>query len=206
MEEGMGVAGRSRSGEARGRGFRGGDGPRQYDRTAFRAQGFVRGRPRTRPIGRFRRIGHPSAWRAGMSGRILRKREAGVATAAGFTGRASMTTAPRGPLARDVMTAEPVCIEADATLRQLAGLLEFHEIGGVPVVGASGTLVGVASLTDVIRRLLAGTDERSPGLLFEVLREQQDDEAAGEFASGEVPHVEEFMTEDPLTVTEQTPV
>jgi CBS domain-containing protein len=117
-----------------------------------------------------------------------------------------MASTPSGRHARDVMTSEPVCIEASATLRQLASLLEFHEIGGVPVVGASGVLVGVASLTDVMRRLLAGTDERSPGLLFEVLGEQQDDEAAGDFASGEVPRVEEFRTEDPLTVTEQTPV
>ena len=105
--------------------------------------------------------------------------------------------------ARDVMTADPVSVPPSAGIRALARLLEEHEISGAPVVDHQGRLIGVVTKTDLIRRCSEGTDEIPPAYLFEILGEQGGDE-------GVMPEplvcVEDFMTEDPVTVTVQTPV
>ncbi|HEY5628010.1 MAG TPA: CBS domain-containing protein [Candidatus Limnocylindrales bacterium] len=57
--------------------------------------------------------------------------------------------APR--LVGELMTAEPVVVPADALLTEAARLLDQHRINGLPVVDASGALVGVLSQTDLLR-------------------------------------------------------
>ncbi len=51
----------------------------------------------------------------------------------------------------EVMALEPIVIRADAPLSEAVALLEKHHIHGVPVVDATGTLVGVLSQTDLLR-------------------------------------------------------
>ena len=51
----------------------------------------------------------------------------------------------------DVMTPNPVSIAESASLAEAAALLGSKEISGLPVVDASGSLVGVLSQTDLIR-------------------------------------------------------
>ena len=51
----------------------------------------------------------------------------------------------------DVMTPNPVWIVDSASLAEAAGLLESHRITGLPVLDASGSLVGVLSQTDLVR-------------------------------------------------------
>jgi CBS domain-containing protein len=101
--------------------------------------------------------------------------------------------------ARDVMTADPVCVSPSTTIRELARVFEEHEISGAPVVDQEGRVVGVVSKTDLIRRCSEGTGDIPPAYLFEILSEQG---AEGE--SEVIPEplicVEDFMTEDPLTV------
>jgi CBS domain-containing protein len=53
--------------------------------------------------------------------------------------------------AKDVMTRNVITIQDDAPLSELVSLLSEHMITGVPVVDASGLLVGVVSATDVAR-------------------------------------------------------
>jgi CBS domain-containing protein len=53
--------------------------------------------------------------------------------------------------ARDVMTRKVITIQEDAPLSELVSLLSAYMITGVPVVNASGSLVGVVSATDVAR-------------------------------------------------------
>jgi CBS domain-containing protein len=50
-----------------------------------------------------------------------------------------------------VMTPFPVIVRVDTTLDEIAELLAENDISGLPVVDASGVLVGVVSQTDLIR-------------------------------------------------------
>jgi len=56
-----------------------------------------------------------------------------------------------GPIVGDRMTLEPIVIRSDATLTEAAALMDRHHIHGLPVVDASGSLVGVLSQTDLAR-------------------------------------------------------
>ncbi len=62
-----------------------------------------------------------------------------------------MTRTTAGLTVGDVMALEPIVIRADAPLGEAVALLERHHIHGLPVVDASGTLVGVLSQTDLLR-------------------------------------------------------
>ena len=74
--------------------------------------------------------------------------------------------------AKDVMTADPVCVSPSTRIRELARVFEEHEISGVPVTDQEGKVIGVVSKTDLIRRCSEGTDDIPPAYLFEVLSEQ----------------------------------
>jgi CBS domain-containing protein len=50
-----------------------------------------------------------------------------------------------------VMTPFPVVVRVDTSLDEIAELLAENDISGLPVVDASGVLVGVVSQTDLIR-------------------------------------------------------
>ena len=51
---------------------------------------------------------------------------------------------------KEIMTADPVTVAPETTLRELADLLAASNISGLPVVTASGEVVGVVSATDII--------------------------------------------------------
>jgi CBS domain-containing protein len=51
--------------------------------------------------------------------------------------------------ARDVMTADVLCVREDLTVRELAAFLGENQITGAPVIDAAGRLVGMVSVTDV---------------------------------------------------------
>jgi len=55
------------------------------------------------------------------------------------------------PIVGDLMALEPIVVRADATLTEAATLMDRHHIHGLPVVDASGSLVGVLSQTDLAR-------------------------------------------------------
>ncbi len=50
----------------------------------------------------------------------------------------------------DVMTRNPVVVRPEASLQEAIHLLAAHRISGLPVVDASGKLVGVISETDLM--------------------------------------------------------
>jgi CBS domain-containing protein len=102
--------------------------------------------------------------------------------------------------AKDVMTADPVCIARSARIKELAHLFEVHEISGVPVLDQEGRVIGIVSKTDLIRRCSEGTDDIPPAYLFEILSEQGDEEETSEVMPEPLVCVEAFMTEDPLMV------
>ncbi len=51
----------------------------------------------------------------------------------------------------DVMSFDPVLVRADAPIEDAEELLETNHISGLPVVDATGALVGVISQTDLVR-------------------------------------------------------
>jgi CBS domain-containing protein len=55
------------------------------------------------------------------------------------------------PTVGDRMAIEPIVIRADASLTEAAALMDRHRIHGLPVVDASGSLVGVLSQVDLAR-------------------------------------------------------
>ncbi len=55
------------------------------------------------------------------------------------------------PIVGDRMALEPIVVRADASLTEAAALMDRHHIHGLPVVDASGSLVGVLSQTDLAR-------------------------------------------------------
>ncbi|HVZ93396.1 MAG TPA: CBS domain-containing protein [Phycisphaerales bacterium] len=107
--------------------------------------------------------------------------------------------------AKDMMTAEPVCVTPSARLRELARVFEDHEISGAPVIDQEGKVVGVVSKTDLIRRCSQGIDDIPPAYLFEVLSEQGADEETSEVMPEPLVCVEDLMTEDPLVVGPAVP-
>ena len=58
---------------------------------------------------------------------------------------------------RDVMTADPVVVSAEAPVREAAGLLRKHRIGGLPVMDGD-RLAGIITEGDILRLL------KTPGL------------------------------------------
>ncbi len=62
----------------------------------------------------------------------------------------------------EVLAAKPqhevVCIQPDATVRELLGLLAEHNIGAVIVSGDGSALDGIVSERDVVRRLAGHSD------------------------------------------------
>jgi CBS domain-containing protein len=53
-------------------------------------------------------------------------------------------------LVADVMTIDPVVVNVDAPLEDVAHLLRQNSISGLPVVDGTGSLVGVISQTDLV--------------------------------------------------------
>ncbi len=62
-----------------------------------------------------------------------------------------MTTESATPTVGDRMAIEPIVVRDDASLTDAAALMDRHHIHGLPVVDASGSLVGVVSQTDLAR-------------------------------------------------------
>ena len=53
--------------------------------------------------------------------------------------------------AADLMTSDVLTVRDDMTVAELAEFLTLHEISGAPVEDATGRLVGVVSITDIVR-------------------------------------------------------
>ncbi len=58
---------------------------------------------------------------------------------------------PGQQLVSDLMSGDPVVVQADAPLEVAASLIAEHRVSGLPVVGPTGRLVGVISEVDLLR-------------------------------------------------------
>ena len=62
--------------------------------------------------------------------------------------------------AQDVMTSPPITVRPDTPVAEIAALLIERRISGVPVVDASGRMVGIVSEGDLLRRCELGSDRQ----------------------------------------------
>jgi CBS domain-containing protein len=99
----------------------------------------------------------------------------------------------------DVMTRNVVSIRSDDTILKAARLMLQNRISGLPVVDAEGSLVGMVTEGDFLRRTEIGTNRRRPKWIEFVLGPGR---LAAEYTHGSGRKVEEVMTQDPVTVSE----
>src|ERR1700731_1260362 len=101
--------------------------------------------------------------------------------------------------AHQIMTRQVITIAADALIVEAANNMLRHHVSGLPVVDEAGTLVGIVSQGDFIRRAEIGTQrKRGRWLKFLV----GPGRAASDFVHERGRRVGEIMTPDLCTVTE----
>jgi CBS domain-containing protein len=99
------------------------------------------------------------------------------------------------------MTRSVVTVAPDTSIVDAANLMLQQHVSGLPVVDATGKLVGIVSEGDFIRRSEIGTQRKRGRWLKFILGPGT---AASDFVHEHGRRVEEVMTKDPLTITEDT--
>lgn len=110
----------------------------------------------------------------------------------------------------DVMRSEVLAAEADWSLDKLAEFLVDHSISGAPVTSADGELVGVVSMTDIVRQnsmadSAPNTDTTHDVYLYELERHMSREEIKVFHTEYESPvRVRDIMTPMIFRVSEDT--
>jgi CBS domain-containing protein len=105
--------------------------------------------------------------------------------------------------ARDVMTPRVISIEPDAPILRAVRLMLQNRISGLPVVGPNGELVGMVTEGDFLRRGEIGTQRHRNRWLEFLIGPGR---LADEYVHARGRKVEEVMTREPITATEDTPL
>ncbi len=105
--------------------------------------------------------------------------------------------------AHQIMTRPVITVTPNTTIVEAANTMLQRHVSGLPVVDAAGTLVGIVSEGDFIRRGEIGTERRRGRFLRFILGPGQ---AATDFVHEHGRKVGEIMTPEPLTITEDTPL
>lgn len=105
--------------------------------------------------------------------------------------------------AEDIMTPRVVTIRRDATIGEAIRLMLQSRISGLPVVDSADNLVGIVTEGDFLRRVETGTEKRRPNWLEFILGPGR---LATEYTQTHGRKVHEVMTDNVVTVVENTPV
>ena len=103
--------------------------------------------------------------------------------------------------AHQIMTKPVATVAPDAAIVDAANTMLDRHISGLPVVDASGKLVGIVSEGDFIRRTEIGTGRRRGRWLQFILGPGK---SASDFVHEHGRRIAEVMTESPVTITEDT--
>jgi CBS domain-containing protein len=103
--------------------------------------------------------------------------------------------------AQDVMSRDVVTVSPDETILHAARLMLQRKLSGLPVVDATGMLVGIVTEGDFLRRAETGTVRRRPRWLEFLAGPGR---LAGEYTRTAGQFVKEVMTRDVCVVTEET--
>ncbi len=101
--------------------------------------------------------------------------------------------------AKDLMTGPVITVPPQAAIIDAARLMLRHKISGLPVVDASGNLVGIVTEGDFLRRIEVGTLRRRPRWIEFFLGSGR---LAAEYAHASGRRVGEIMTTDVHSVAE----
>jgi CBS domain-containing protein len=99
----------------------------------------------------------------------------------------------------DVMTRQVISVAPDASVQQAVQLMLQNRISGLPVVDAAGHLVGVVTEGDFLRRVETGTQRKRPRWLEFITGPGS---LAGEYVHTHGRRVDEVMTAEPVTISE----
>lgn len=105
--------------------------------------------------------------------------------------------------AHHIMTRKVIRIAPGDSITDAAKLMLHHHVSGLPVVDLKGELVGIVTERDLLRRREIGTHRKRPRWLDFLLGPGRQ---AAEYVQTAGRRVEEVMTRDVRTVTEDTPL
>jgi CBS-domain-containing membrane protein len=105
--------------------------------------------------------------------------------------------------ASDVMTREVVSVRLDASIGNAIRLMLDHRISGLPVVDSDGKVIGILTEGDLLRRAETGTERQRPRWLELLLGPGR---LANEYVRTHGRKVGEIMTEDVVSLSEDTPL
>ena len=103
--------------------------------------------------------------------------------------------------ARDIMSTKVVTVSPETSVRDIATLMVEKHVSGLPVLNDNGTLIGMISEGDLLRRPELGTEKprRRWASFFSGA-----DEQAREFTKSHGLHASDVMTKQVLHVSENT--
>ncbi len=105
--------------------------------------------------------------------------------------------------AKDVMTTDVLTVNQDASVLEAVRLMLQRRISGLPVVDASGALVGMVSEGDFLRRSELGTQPRHPRWIEFLMGAGR---LADEYIHARGRKVRDVMTNAVYSVTEEVPL
>jgi CBS domain-containing protein len=105
--------------------------------------------------------------------------------------------------AKDVMTTDVLTVDQDASVLEAVRLMLQRKVSGLPVIDASGTLVGMVTEGDFLRRSELGTQRRHPRWIEFLMGAGR---LADEYVHASGRKVREVMTPDVHTVMEDAPL
>jgi CBS domain-containing protein len=105
--------------------------------------------------------------------------------------------------AHQIMTRSVITVSPETDLVEAANLMLQRRISGLPVVDVTGTLVGIVSESDFLRRSEIGTQQGRPRWLQYLLSPSR---VASDFIHERGRKVKDVMTSDPITTNENTPL
>ena len=103
--------------------------------------------------------------------------------------------------AHQIMTRPVITVTPETTIVEAANIMLQKHVSGLPVVDATGKLVGVVSEGDFIRRSEIGTQRKRGRWLRFILGPGK---SASDFVHEHGRKIAEVMTKSPLTITEDT--
>lgn len=103
--------------------------------------------------------------------------------------------------AGDVMSRGVVTVGPDTAIGEAVQLMLRHRISGLPVIEEDGTLVGMVTEGDLLRRMELGTEKHRPRWLEFLFAPGT---LAEEYVRSHGRHVSEVMTWDPASVAPDT--
>jgi CBS domain-containing protein len=106
-------------------------------------------------------------------------------------------------MVQDVMTTPVISVEPSASVAEAAKLMLTDRISGLPVTTREGTLVGMISEGDLLRRGELGTEPKRPSWLEFLVGTGK---LADEYVRSHGRKVEQVMSTDPVTTRREAPL